>query len=53
MTFIVQECLERVKAEIVRTNNFPDSVGKRERLAELEAMLQEYKDADAEGTVEA
>lgn len=53
MTFIVQECIERVKAEIARTNSFPDSVGKRKRLAELEAMLQEYGHADAEGTVEA
>jgi hypothetical protein len=48
VTFIVQECIERVKAEITRTNSFPDSSGKRQRLAELEAMLAEYEREDTE-----
>lgn len=48
MTFIVQECIERVKAEIARTNCFPESAGKRQRLAELEAMLAEYARKDTE-----
>jgi hypothetical protein len=46
VTFIVQECIERVKAEIARTYGFPESPGKRQRLAELEAMLDEYAQED-------
>jgi hypothetical protein len=37
-----------VKTEIARTNSFPESSGKRQRLAELEAMLAEYAREDAE-----
>jgi hypothetical protein len=42
MAFIVDECIRRIEAEIIRTQRFPDSTGKRKRLAEPQAMLEEY-----------
>jgi hypothetical protein len=48
----VDECIRRVTKEILRTRAFPESVGKRERLAELEAMLREYEVAKASGITE-
>jgi hypothetical protein len=35
-----------MKAEIARTYGFPESPGKRQRLAELEAMFDEYAQED-------
>lgn len=52
MSMIVDDCIYRIKAEIARTKRFPDSVGKRERLAELQAMLEEYEQAEAAGIEE-
>lgn len=52
MSIIVDDCIRRIEAEIVRTQMFPDSVGKSKRLAELKAMLREYERAEAEGTEE-
>ena len=52
MTFIVDECIHRIKTEIRRTERFPDSYGKRKRLAELEVMLEEYKQAETAETAE-
>jgi len=43
---IMDECIRRINAEIIRTERFPDSAGKRSRLAELKAMLQEYEQAE-------
>lgn len=52
MSFIVDECIHRIKTEIMRTQAFPDSFGKRKRLTELEAMLKEYEQAETAGTAE-
>lgn len=49
MSIIVDDCIRRIEAEIVRTQTFPDSAGKSKRLAELKAMLQEYEQAEAAG----
>jgi hypothetical protein len=46
MAFLVDECMRRIEAEIIRTQRFPESVGKRKRLAQLEAMLEEYEQAE-------
>ena len=52
MSIIVDDCIRRIEAEIVRTQMFPESAGKSKRLAELKAMLQEYEQAEAEGLTE-
>ena len=52
MAFIVDECIRRIEAEIIRTQRFPDSDGKRRRLAELQAMLEEYEQAEEASTAE-
>lgn len=52
MAFIVDECIRRIEAEIIQTQRFPDSTGKRKRLAELQAMLAEYEHAEDAGTAE-
>lgn len=52
MAFIVDECIRRIKAEIIRTQRFPDSAGKRKRLAQLQAMLAEYEQAENVNTAE-
>jgi hypothetical protein len=49
MAFIVDECIRTIEAEIIRTQRLPDSVKKRERLAKLESMLEEYEQAEAAG----
>jgi|ERR1041385_3939984 hypothetical protein len=49
MSIIVDDCIRRIEAEIVRTQAFPDSAGKSKRLAELKAMLQEYEQAETAG----
>jgi hypothetical protein len=46
MAFIVDECIRRIEAEIVRTQRFPESAGKRKRLTQLQAMLEEYEQAE-------
>lgn len=46
MSIIVDDCIRRIEAEIVRTQAVPDSAGKNKRLAELKAMLQEYEQAE-------
>ena len=46
MAFIVDECIRRIEAEIIRTQRFPESAGKRKRLVQLQAMLEEYEQAD-------
>ena len=46
MAFIVDECIRRIEAEIIQTQRFPDSTDKRKRLAELQAMLHEYEQAE-------
>jgi hypothetical protein len=46
MSMIVDDCIRRIEAEIARTYGFPESPGKRQRLAELEAMLAEYARED-------
>jgi hypothetical protein len=46
MAFIVDECIRRIEAEIIRTQRFPDSAEKRKRLAQLQAMLAEYEQAE-------
>jgi hypothetical protein len=46
MAFIVDECIRRIEAEIIRTQRFPESAGKRKRLAQLQAMLEEYEQAE-------
>jgi len=52
MAFIVDECIRRIEAEIIQTQRFPDSTGKRKRLAELRAMLEEYEQAEEASTAE-
>ena len=52
MAFIVDECIRRIEAEIIRTQGFPESFGKRKRLAQLEAMLGEYEQAENANTKE-
>jgi hypothetical protein len=52
MAFIVDECIHRIEAEIIRTQRFPESAGKRKRLAQLEAMLEEYEQAENANTTE-
>jgi hypothetical protein len=52
MSITVEECIRRVKTEIVRTHAFASSLGKRERLEELEAMLKDYEKQQAEGVTE-
>lgn len=49
MSIIVDDCIRRIEAEIVRTQTFPDAAGKSKRLAELKAMLQEYEQAETAG----
>jgi hypothetical protein len=49
MSIIMDDCIRRIKTEILLTQMFPDSAGKSKRLAELKAMLQEYEQAEAEG----
>jgi hypothetical protein len=49
MSIIVDDCIRRIEAEIVRTQAFPNSAGKSKRLAELKAMLQEYEQAETAG----
>ena len=52
MSIILDDCIRRIEAEIVRTQMFPDSAGKSKRLTELKAMLQEYEQAEAAETAE-
>jgi hypothetical protein len=52
MSIIVDDCIRRIEAEIVRTQMFPESVGKSKRLAELRAMLLEYEQAETAGLAE-
>lgn len=52
MAFIVDECVRQIEAEIIRTQRFPDSAGKRKRLAQLQAMLAEYEQAENVSTAE-
>lgn len=52
MAFVVDECIRRIEAEIIRTQRFPESAGKRKRLAQLQAMLEEYEQAEAAGLAE-
>ena len=52
MAFIVDECIHWIEAEIIRTQRLPESVGKRKRLAQLEAMLEEYEQAENISTAE-
>lgn len=52
MTITLQECIRRVNREIERTQSFPDSVGKREHLQELEEMLRDYQKQQAAGVTE-
>ena len=52
MAFIVDECIRRIESEIIQTQRFPDSTGKRKRLAELQEMLQEYEQAEKATTAE-
>jgi cell fate (sporulation/competence/biofilm development) regulator YmcA (YheA/YmcA/DUF963 family) len=47
MSFIVDDCIRRIRAEIMQAKRLPDSVEQRKRLAELAAMLQEYEQAEA------
>jgi hypothetical protein len=46
MAFIVDECIRRIEAEIIRTQRFSESAGKRQRLAQLQAMLAEYEQVE-------
>jgi len=52
MAFIVDECIRRIEAEIIGTQRVPDSAGKRKRLAELQAMLEEYEQEEDASTAE-
>lgn len=52
MAFIVDECIRRIEAEIIRTQRVPESVGRTKRLAQLQAMLQEYEQAEDASTAE-
>jgi hypothetical protein len=51
LAFIV-ECIRRIEAEIIRTQRFPESARKRKPLAQLEAMLGEYEQAEDANTAE-
>lgn len=52
MSITVDECIRRVTKEIMRTDAFPDSVDKQDRLAEREALLKEYEQAKTSGITE-